>query len=167
MVGALIAAPDDGLWIGYKYGGFSLLKGGRLTHFGVGAGGAVQQFAWDRDGTLWAVTSGGGLQHFKGGVWEREASDSISNGRAVVVDAAGNLWVGTGDRILVRRRGEAQFREVAKISSTYGVIRYPSPHTPRRALRGADLRRIALRHGPIQPRGRAHGRLRGLYVSRP
>ena len=124
MVGALIAAPDGGLWIGYSYGGYSLLKGGRLTHFGLGTGGAVHQFAWDRDGALWAVTTGGGLQRFKGGVWEREASDSISNGRAVVVDAAGNLWVGTRDRILVRRRGEALFREAAKISSTYNPIHY-------------------------------------------
>jgi signal transduction histidine kinase/ligand-binding sensor domain-containing protein len=124
MVGALIAAPDGGLWIGYRYGGYSLLKAGRLTHFGVGASGGVRQFAWDRDGTLWAVSSSDGLQRFNGGLWERVTSDSIPYARAVVVDAAGNLWVGTRDRILVRRRGEAQFREAAKVSSTYNVDRF-------------------------------------------
>ena len=124
MVGALIAAPDGGLWIGYQYGGYSLLKGRHLTHFGVGIGSSVIQFAWDRDGALWAATNAAGLQHFKGGVWERVASDLIPYGRAVVVDTAGNLWVGTRDRIFVRRRGEAEFREAAKMSSTNNVIRY-------------------------------------------
>src|SRR5271167_1098069 len=123
MIRELIGTPDGGLLIGYVYGGYSLLKDGRLTQFGLGTGSVAYQFALDRDGALW-VASSTGLQRLKGEVWEHVASDSIPIATAVVVDAAGNLWVGTRDRILARARGEAQFREAAKISVHFNARRF-------------------------------------------
>ncbi len=123
MIRELIGTPDGGLLIGYVYGGYSLLKDGRLTHFSSGTGSVAYQFALDRDGVVW-VASSTGLQRFKDGVWEPVASGSIPMASAVVVDASGNLWVGTRDRILVRARGEAQFLEAAKISIPFNVRRF-------------------------------------------
>lgn len=123
MIRELIGTPDGGLLIGYVYGGYSVLKDGRLTHFGLGTGSVAYQFALDRDGAVW-VASNAGLERFKAGVWERVANESIPFATAVVVDGAGNLWVGTRDRILVRAPGEKEFREAARISIPSNVRRY-------------------------------------------
>ena len=60
-ISSLTAAPDGGLWIGFRLGGVSLLKGGRLLNYTERdgfPGGTVDGFAWDREGSLWAVARG-------------------------------------------------------------------------------------------------------------
>ena len=73
-----LLAADDGLWIGYLFGGFSLVKHGRVTNYGELTG-TVTAFARDRDGTVWAGSfppkGRSGLWRFDGSAWENVAAD--------------------------------------------------------------------------------------------
>jgi signal transduction histidine kinase/ligand-binding sensor domain-containing protein len=115
-VSALTAAPDGGLWIALRGSGLALLKNGRVTHYGTHDGipeGAVERFAWDPDGTLWAAARLG-VVHFKNNRWEKIADPRLSVVYGVLVDRSGTLWVGTPDMIFARAAGESQFRAVGK-----------------------------------------------------
>ena len=68
---AVWAPPEGGLWIGYTFGGVSLLKDGRLTHYFEAEGlprASVSGFAKDGAGTLWVATTRG-LFRFADGRW--------------------------------------------------------------------------------------------------
>lgn len=114
-VSSLFAAPDGALWIGFRPHGVAVLRNGRLTHYDERDGlpdGAIQQFAWDRDGSLW-VAARRGLAQFKNGRWERAVDESrLDVVYGVLVDRAGTLWVATEHRLLARAAGETRFREV-------------------------------------------------------
>jgi ligand-binding sensor domain-containing protein len=113
LISTLTAAPDGGLWIGFAIGGASFLKGGHLRNYVSGEGfpdGAMEQFAWDRDGSLWACTRGG-LARFDGTRWEIPVETKVSC-HGVLVDRRGTLWVLTRDALLARVAGERRFREV-------------------------------------------------------
>jgi signal transduction histidine kinase/ligand-binding sensor domain-containing protein len=116
-VSSLIAAPDGGLWMGFRLGGVSLLKAGRVTRYGVREGlpeGSVDALAWDRDGSLWAAARGG-LAHFTGTRWEIVAAQSqVGIPFAVLVDRAGTLWVASAEGLFARLAGESRFREVGR-----------------------------------------------------
>jgi signal transduction histidine kinase/ligand-binding sensor domain-containing protein len=114
-IGSLMASPDGGLWIGFRLGGVDFLKNGHLTRYGNQDGlpeGTIEQFAWDRDGSLWAA-SRVGLFRFRGGRWERVTRES-NHGTpyAVLVDKAGTVWLGTAAGLFARPAGEAEFRVV-------------------------------------------------------
>src|SRR4029453_6810899 len=72
-ISALLAA-DDGLWVGYVFGGFSFVKNGKVTNFDVTTS-TVTGFAQDKQGITWASSntraSGGGLGRFDGPSWQR------------------------------------------------------------------------------------------------
>jgi hypothetical protein len=46
-----LSAADDGLWVGYWFGGFSLIKNGRVRNF-VDTTGTVTGFARDEHGKM-------------------------------------------------------------------------------------------------------------------
>ena len=57
-ISSLIASPDGGLWIGFRLGGVDFLKKGHVTRYGDRDSlpeGTIEQFAWDRDGSLSAA----------------------------------------------------------------------------------------------------------------
>ena len=111
-----LAIGDSGdMWIGYYAAGASLLKkDGTLTHYGVGEGmpdGAVYRFCEDRSGRLWAANDGG-LVYFENGRWNPAGTEiGYPAHRAVwiTLDSRGDLWVATGQTIVVRRLGEHRF----------------------------------------------------------
>jgi signal transduction histidine kinase/ligand-binding sensor domain-containing protein len=112
---ALLPTPDGGLWIGFRLGGASLLKGGHVTHFDEADGfppGTTEQFAYDRDGSLWAATRLG-LVHFNGKRWAQVTQESDHGAvYGVLVDRAGTLWVAALGGLFARVAGESRFREV-------------------------------------------------------
>jgi signal transduction histidine kinase/ligand-binding sensor domain-containing protein len=114
-VSTLFAAPDGALWIGFRPHGVAVLRAGRLAHYSHREGlpdGAIQQFAWDREGSLW-VAARLGLARFKGDRWEKVADESkLDVVYGVLADRAGTLWVATEQRLLARRAGERRFAEV-------------------------------------------------------
>jgi signal transduction histidine kinase/streptogramin lyase len=67
---SLLAEADGSLWIGYIYGGVSVLRNGRLHTFDRAAlpPGSVKQFFRDPDGVLW-ISSTSGLARLDGDRW--------------------------------------------------------------------------------------------------
>jgi signal transduction histidine kinase/ligand-binding sensor domain-containing protein len=123
---SLLAAPDGGLWIGFRPEGVSLLERGRVTRYGPEDGlpsGAVQ-LARDLDGSLWAATRTG-LAHFEGGRWQTIADDArLATPYDVHVDREGTLWVAGVDGLLARPTGESRFRliDMSVYSDSGGVL---------------------------------------------
>jgi len=111
---SLFAAPHDRLWIGYHYGGVSVLQAGKLTNYNSADGfpeGNVLRFAQDKQGRVWAASSGG-LACFQGGRWHRVGSESGFPGSfawTVLVDRLGALWVAARHRVVVLPPHAARF----------------------------------------------------------
>lgn len=111
---SLLATPDGGLWVGYRYGGVSLVKDGRVTNYGEADGlpsGRVRSLAIDADGTVWAAA--GGLARLDGPRWRRVGAESGYPGdsaQAVFADSKGTLWVATETTIVFLPRGASAFR---------------------------------------------------------
>jgi signal transduction histidine kinase/ligand-binding sensor domain-containing protein len=105
-VQSLYATPDDKLWIGYRRGGVSVLRGGTLIDYNSVDGfpeGWVSGFARDQLGRTWAASSGG-LAYFENGRWRRVGNELGFPGsvaQAVFVDHLGALWVAGMHRIVV------------------------------------------------------------------
>ena len=60
-VRSLLALPDGGLWIGYQFGGVSLIRGDAVRSFGEQDGlprGTVRCLLRDSEGGIWAGTTG-------------------------------------------------------------------------------------------------------------
>src|SRR5262245_42344304 len=100
---ALFAPANGGLWIGYRFGGFSLLSQGRLTNFAGDAAttGGVLGFAQDRDGVVWAATTSG-VWRLAGSQWEHLGPEWNSPAATVHlgIDRAGFLWARDPKRLL-------------------------------------------------------------------
>jgi PAS domain S-box-containing protein len=93
----LFAPPSGGLWIGYLLGGFSFLDEGRVTNYAIDTG-TVNSFAEDRDGIVWAGTSGG-LWRFDHSGWQSFGVGwSVPAGLVADVgfDSEGILWAFVG-----------------------------------------------------------------------
>lgn len=69
-VSSLLGEPSGALWIGYTFGGVSLLRDGRLTNFPRNQlpARSVKQFFRSSDGVLWVAT-GAGLAKLTGSRW--------------------------------------------------------------------------------------------------
>ena len=99
-----LLAADDGLWIGYLFGGFSFVKNGKVTNH-VELTGTVTAFARDRDGTVWAGSfppkGRSGLWRFDGSAWQNVAADFGMPAEPVAslgFDRDGRLWILVGGR---------------------------------------------------------------------
>jgi len=111
-----LKAFDDGLWIGFQFGGASLLKDGTLRNFdeqeGIPAG-TVFGFAVDHDSTTaWAATARA-LVRFDGTRWEKIGAEwdyRADGAKAVFFDRNGVLWVSTGETLLTLAPGERKFK---------------------------------------------------------
>lgn len=102
-VSALLAA-GDGLWVGYLFGGFSLLKNGSVTNF-VETTGTVTGFAQDANGAVWAGSTGragqSALWRFDGAAWRQIGAEWNVPEKPVAqlgFDRDGILWVLIGVR---------------------------------------------------------------------
>ena len=114
-VGALLAEPDGSLWIGYTFGGVSVLRDGRLLNVSKGRLplGSVTQFFRSPDGVLWIATSTG-LGRLAGGEWllvddhmdysgERPEWLGASGTRLLVVTPTATFWYSAESGHFVRR----------------------------------------------------------------
>jgi signal transduction histidine kinase/streptogramin lyase len=74
----------------------------------------VQQFAPDRDGSIW-VAARLGIGHFTNGRWtEVVGAPELSTPYGVTVDREGTVWAATVDGLRARAAGEKSFRQVDK-----------------------------------------------------
>jgi signal transduction histidine kinase len=113
-INMLLALPDTSLWIGYAFGGASVLAGGRLVNYGERDGlprGTVTAFARDSDGTMWAATTTG-LACLINGRWQRVGAERGFPGGLtadLLVDRRGTLWVSEISGVYVLPRGARRF----------------------------------------------------------
>jgi len=117
-VRGLFAPPTGGLWIGYRFGGFSFLDRGRLTNYDKEAAstGSVSHFVQGPDGIVWAVASTG-LWRFAGSQWQHLGDDwnpPAFTEDFLGFDRAGNLWARELGRLLFLRPGGRRFEVVEK-----------------------------------------------------
>jgi signal transduction histidine kinase/ligand-binding sensor domain-containing protein len=87
-VRALLAEPNGRLWIGYTFGGVSVLAAGQLQHFQGAAApaGGVKQFFRTRDAVLWVSTSAG--------LWRLSANTWTGVGPAAGYSGESPDWLG-------------------------------------------------------------------------
>jgi signal transduction histidine kinase/ligand-binding sensor domain-containing protein len=118
------APPDGGLWVGYRFGGASLFKDGKVQHYGAAQGfpaGTTMNFTRATDGTIWAATNLG-LAYFGAGRWHRVGAevgfDPQPNAlRQVMFARDGTQWVSTARAVFYRPPGSARF----SVASPRGV----------------------------------------------
>lgn len=124
---ALTSLPDGSLWIGFYYGGASVLRNGTLQHYRAGGefpGGMVLSFAQTGDGALWAATESG-LARFDGRVWQRVKDDwGYPADRAdwLLVARDGSLWVTTGESLMFLRPGQHRFESTSEAVAKYAIV---------------------------------------------
>ncbi len=111
---ALMATPDNGLWVSFRPSGLGFVKDGRITVFDRGELPASQVycFARDFDGRIWAGTQEG-LALRVGSGWVPVGPDwsfTPQRIRSLFVDRDGTLWVGTDDAVFSLTRGSKAFQ---------------------------------------------------------
>ena len=113
----LYTAPDGALWVGYRFGGASVFKDGKVRHYGAADGfppGATYSFSRAPDGVMWVTTSNG-LAWLNGGRWVRVGADSGFDPGAksvwqVLFDRDGTQWVSSDRAVYYRRQGDTRYR---------------------------------------------------------
>ena len=114
-ISVLFASDTGALWIGYVFGGVSLLKDGRFTHFADAQGfgrGTVVSLTEDTRGAIWAACADG-LRRYDGRQWTRVGSDwgfPDTWAPAVFVDQRGTLWIAGEHQIFSLERQSQRFQ---------------------------------------------------------
>ena len=129
---ALLAGSDGRLWIGTEWDGLAVYdpttekvsswrgKGEERDSQNGGPLPTIRALAEDRDGSIWAGSEGGGLDHFdlkSGNVSHYLHSSqpgSLPDDRvqALLIDRAGDLWVGTWAGLSRLKAGGERFEPV-------------------------------------------------------
>src|SRR5918994_217796 len=110
----LHAPRTGGLWIGYRFGGATFVKGSAVTNYSAQQGlgdGSVTRFAQDRTGIVWASTSRG-LKRFDGVYWHdvRETYNLPSEYvKSVHVSRDETVWIIIGRDDMNLRPGQKVF----------------------------------------------------------
>ncbi|WP_426287800.1 ATP-binding protein [Luteibacter sp. E-22] len=112
----IYAAPGGDLWVAGANGGVARVRDGKPTLYGTADGlpdhVAINEFATDGDGGLWASTEVG-IYRLDGSRW-KEVSSEWGIPREVdmfLEDARGNLWLGTDRNLHVLRKGARRFED--------------------------------------------------------
>lgn len=117
-VHALLAMPDNSLWVGFVEGGVALVKAGRILRvdrqepFSTAT---TRRLALGRDGATWVV-DGSRVLRFAQGQWTRQ-DEGLADLPAIhpmdlVTDPDGNVWVSTNQGLFVRSPTSARFMPV-------------------------------------------------------
>lgn len=141
---ATLKAFDDGaLWIGYRYGGVSVLTGNTQHHYNERDGLPASAGVWglERDGAqrLWAATTQG-LFRLDGKRWVAAGGTPATSFKTLLRDRAGNLWAQGNDGVYQLPAGADAFEKAAPDSGTGVVLQAPdgtvwSWNAPRAVLR--------------------------------
>ena len=123
---SLFVPPSGGLWVGYRYGGFSFLDKGRVTNYASDSG-SVYGFAQDPDGIVWAGASSG-LWRFDHSSWQHigvEWGAPAGAANQVGFDSQGTLWVllgstGAPKDLIYLMPGNRQFKTARRNLSAEG-----------------------------------------------
>jgi len=115
---SVFGTPDGDLWIGYLFGGVSVIRNGHATHYAEREGmptASVRVIAQDPTGAIWAGTSRG-LMRFDGERWAdvtQEWNGPYSNITSIAVDGAHTMWVVADEAVFFLRQGARQFERAS------------------------------------------------------
>jgi len=126
----VVADPSGAVWIGTRDHAVHCWKDGRFTSLERGdgiIGQHVHALLASRSGDLWIAAVGGrvadSVQRLRSGRLQTfDVPHNIRTIRAMVEDAAGNIWAGTVQGVLLRFSGDAVTDETARI--------FPGPNWP-------------------------------------
>nr|WP_314547434.1 two-component regulator propeller domain-containing protein [uncultured Massilia sp.] len=145
-VSAMGILRDGTMWVGYKYGGVSLMQGGRMRHYHLDdpdtPAGTIFCATRDAAGRLWLATSRG-LVYFDGG-WRRpDAALEAPAERiySLLFDRRGTLWA-RGDTAVFRLpKGGARFVRQGALNAHGVIMQHPdgSVWTTNLATRGLRM----------------------------
>ena len=122
-VRSLLALPDNGLVVGWVFGGATLVRDGHAQRYGEKDGfppGTVYRFQVDGAGALWAATSSS-LARFDGKRWERVGAEwNFAGQRALSLfaDRDGTLGAFTDSTLMTLPKGARSFRATGGQRST-------------------------------------------------
>lgn len=124
---ALTMEPDGSLWIGFYYGGVSVLRAGHLQHYGAEQGfppGMVIALASTPDGSHWAASEGG-LARFDGKRWTIVGNDwnyPTRHADWLLTGRDGTLWVTTGESLVFLRPGSHRFQNTDQLADRFATL---------------------------------------------
>ncbi|WP_363799874.1 two-component regulator propeller domain-containing protein [Lysobacter firmicutimachus] len=124
---ALTVAGDGSVWMGFLIGGVSVVRDGRVHHYGPAEGAPTQlimDLAADRDGVVWAAAASG-LARYERGSWRSIGAEWGYPGPradALWLDARGTLWVTTGTRLVYLPRGARRFLDSGEPAGLYASL---------------------------------------------
>ena len=114
IITALHAPPTGGLWIGYQFGGVSFFDGRGLKNYPPEDGGlpdgTLEAIAIDSNGVVWAGSTRG-LARFTNERWTN-VTEMVGlpspNAGGLMADKSGNLWIESGGKLALLRRGSSK-----------------------------------------------------------
>lgn len=117
----LMAHPNGDLWIGYLYGGISVLRGGHLEHVQPVPGkpvGSTSSFTVDGD-SVWLASSTG-LFRYRDGQWTHFGPDhglAVNRTRQVFADHYGRLWAADASNVYLFDRASSRFGRALHVAA--------------------------------------------------
>ncbi len=124
-ISEIFAPPGGGLWLGYRFGGVSLIRGDTIVSYPAGEQfprGSVFAILEDSAGTTWASTTTG-LARLQGDRWHRVTPDEgFPDGGVsdLLMDSRRRLWVSGEAGVFVRAHGSDRFQRMAPSLHTSG-----------------------------------------------
>jgi len=115
QIASLTVARSGDLWVGYRWGGIAVLRGGRLHPVAMpNSEASIIAMAQDRSGDLWVVSgrSRAPLSRYHQGQWRNvgEAEgveDQVLS--ALLAPPDGSIWIAGWDGVRVRLPGQTRF----------------------------------------------------------
>jgi ligand-binding sensor domain-containing protein len=132
VIATVRAFPDGSLWIGYRFNGLSVYRGGRLRHYAEADGyepGGVYSVVADERGRTWAATSKG-LFMLEGSRWRKIGADWGLDGTSEGLrrDPSGRLWVNTENALFYRDPGVDRFVPAGLTGQHFNIMADPDGH---------------------------------------
>lgn len=151
---SILNAFDDGsLWIGYRYGGASVLAQGRLRNYSERDGLPASAPVWglERDGTgrIWAATTEG-LFYLEHGRWLAAGAGfavPVASYKTLMRDREGNLWAQGDEGVYTLKQGARRFVKSAPDTGTGVLFQVPDGSVWSWNAPGNRLRQLAGRAG--------------------
>lgn len=130
-IGILNAFDDGSLWIGYRYGGVSVLLRGQLRSYSERDGLPLNSAVWglehDSSGRMWASTSSG-IFYLDGERWRAAGADlglPKAGFKTLMLDRQRNLWAQGDEGVYQLPFKEGRFRKMGPQKGTGVLFQFP------------------------------------------